>query len=225
MDFVKFSHRRRRPIASLVAVLCCFASGVVWPQAVQGPGSADELLDAFVADVRDLSAGFEQQRFDQNGIPVEELSTGRFALLRPDLFRWHYAAPDEQIIVADGEWLWFYDVQLEQADRRPKSDLATSPAMLLSGAATLRDSYDISELSPADGKRWLELTPIDPAANEFVVARLGFAGGVPVVLELVDGLNELTRIAFAAIEVNTGLTSDDFAFVPPAGVTIVGADD
>jgi outer membrane lipoprotein-sorting protein len=83
----------------------------------------------------------------------------------------------------------------------------------------------VTELPPADGKRWLELTPLDSDASEFVTARLGFVEGLPVVLEIVDGLNELTRVDFDGIEVNTGLTRDEFVFEPPPGVTVISADD
>jgi outer membrane lipoprotein carrier protein len=229
MDSVKFSHRLRRPITDLVVSLCLLATGPAWSQAglanTGAEAGAAALLDDFVAEVQDLSAGFVQQRFDENGEVVEEPSTGSFRLLRPGLFRWHYDPPDEQIIVADGEWLWFYDVLIEQVEKRPASDLATSPAMILSDAALLRDRYAVTELPPADGKRWLELTPLDSDASEFVTARLGFVEGLPVVLEIVDGLNELTRVDFDGIEVNTGLTRDEFVFEPPPGVTVISADD
>jgi outer membrane lipoprotein carrier protein len=227
MDFVKFSHRRRRPITSLVASLCFLSAGLVSAQTEQGAAAdgASDLLDAFYAEVRDLAADFVQERFSAAGEPVEEPSTGRFTLLRPDRFIWHYAPPEEQIIVADGEWLWLYDVEFEQVEQRSLADLAASPALLLGGATPIRDSYQVSELPPAGGMRWLELTPLDPAADDFLTARLGFMDGVPVVVELVDGLGERTRVAFEGVEVNAGLAVDDFAFVPPSGVTVIGADD
>lgn len=249
MDSVKFLRRLRRSISRFVVIPGLFVAGLAWSQAEQGgdaavatapadarpdaganptsDASAIALLDAFVAEVRDLSAGFEQQRFDEDGEPVEDLSTGRFALLRADCscFRWHYDAPYELIIVADGEWIWYYEVDLEQVDRRPASDLPASSAILLSGAGALRDEYAIRELPTADGMRWIELKPLDPSSTEFVAARLGFAGRVPVVIELIDGLNELTRLAFNDIEVNDGQSRDDFDFVPPRGVAVVGPDD
>lgn len=236
MDSVKFWRRLRRPTTSLVVIPALLVNGLAWSQAAPGDDSAAAttadsaavaLLDAFDADVHDLLARFEQRRFDESGEPVEEPSTGRFALLRGDCscFRWHYDGPDELIIVADGEWIWRYDVLLEQVDQRPASELPASTAILLGGAGSLRDRYAIHELAPADGKRWIELTPHDESAGEFVAARLGFADGVPVVVELVDGLDELTRVVFDDIEVNAGQSAEDFAFVPPRGVDVVGPDD
>ena len=256
MDSVKFWRRLRRPIDGLVLGSGLLITGLAWPQAEQGEDpaliadpvagaasdagaavdagtigisddSAVALLDAFFAEVRDLSAAFEQQRFDEAGEPVEDLSTGRFDLLRADCscFRWHYDAPYELIIVADGEWIWYYDVDLEQVEQRPASDLPASSVILLSGAGELRDEYAVRELPAADDLRWIELKPLDPSSSEFVAARLGFSGRVPVVIELIDGLNELARLAFTDIEVNAGQSPDDFDFVPPRGVDIVGPDD
>jgi len=241
MDSVKFWRHLRRSTTSLVVTPALLVTGLAWSQAEPGGDSAvvadiglnatsDEgavaLLDAFVAEVRDLSAGFEQRRYDEAGEPVEELSTGRFDLLRGDCscFRWHYDAPVELIVVADGEWIWYYDVDVEQVDQRPATDLPASSAILL-GGGSLRDEYAVHELSPAAGMRWIELVPHDPSASEFVTAKLGFADGVPVVVEFVDGLKELTRVSFSDIELNAGLSADDFVFVPPRGVDVVGPDD
>lgn len=239
MDSVKFWRRLRRPTSSLVLASGLLVAGFAWSQAEQGndsatPGadaasddSAVALLDAFVAEVSDLLAGFEQSRIDETGDPVEEPSTGSFALLRADCscFRWHYDAPDELIIVADGEWIWSYDVLLEQVDQRPQSELPASSSILLRGAGALRDQYAVHELPPADGMRWIGLIPLDPSATEFVTARLGFVDRVPVVIEIVDSLNERTRVTFRDIQVNAGQSEDDFEFVPPRGVTVVGPDD
>jgi outer membrane lipoprotein carrier protein len=236
MDSVKFWRRRRRPTTSLIAGPALLVMGLAWSQAEPGdsPGAdlasdpgAVALLDAFAAEVGDLSASFEQRRYDEAGEPVEEPSTGRFNLLRADCscFRWHYEPPDELIIVADGEWIWWYDVLIEQVDQRPATDLPASSAILLSDTGTLSDEYVVDELPPADGMRWIELTPRDASASEFVTARLGFADGVPVVVELLDSLGELTRLTFNDIEVNAGQSKDDFAFVPPRGVLVVGPDD
>ena len=234
MDSVKFWRRLRRSTTSLVVSPALFVTGLAWSQAEPVDNSAANttsdpgaiaLLDAFVAEVGDLSAGFEQRRYDEAGELVEELSTGRFNLLRADCscFRWHYDAPYELIIVADGDWIWYYEVDLEQVDQRPATDLPASSAILL-GGGTLSDEYAVLELPPADGMRWIELTPRDASASEFVTATLGFADGVPVVVEILDGLQERTRVTFNDIEVNAGQSEDDFAFVPPRGVDVVGPD-
>lgn len=245
MDFVKFWPRRRQVITSPLLAAACLVTHAVLaqpaaddpagvqypaevrvPAAVQDPAAvaASGLYDHFIADVDDLSARFVQRRYDVNGDLIE-VSEGRFALLRPSRFRWHYATPFEQIIIADGEWLWMYDVELEQASRAPLSDLAETPAMLLSGERGLEEGYRVTEL-PSDQLRWVGLAPLDERATEFLSARIGFNdAGVPISFELIDGLRELTRIDFADLEINAGLTAADFGFSPPAGVAVTGAEN
>jgi outer membrane lipoprotein carrier protein len=183
----------------------------------------NEFVDRFVAEVEDLSAIFEQNVFDGEG-ELLETSTGRFLLLRPNRFAWYYETPYELNIIADGETLWMYDVELEQVTRAPLSDLAASPAMVLSGEGTVSESFFLSDAASNDGRRWIEFQPIKDD-GEFESAKIAFRDGVPSALELVDGLSQLTQIEFRDIDVNVGLRSRDFRFDPPAGVDIVGESD
>jgi len=221
-------HLRRatsRTIPVCLAGLWVVASAVAQDPATDESGKTQSgLLDRFVAEVNDLSASFEQSRFDDEGELLDEIATGRFSLLRPDRFRWHQDSPIELIVDADGEFVWNYDVDLEQAERRPLSELAATPFTLLSGEGHLDDAYRVAELPGSDGLDWIELTPADAAASDFVSARIGFDDGIPVVVELIDSLESLTRAEFFDIEVNTGLDTSLFRFDPPDGVHVVGAD-
>jgi outer membrane lipoprotein carrier protein len=231
MDFVKYSPRLHRATSRIASVflLVILAAGVAWSQEESdklADSDATELLDHYIADVRSFAAGFEQTLFDVDGLLIEsETSVGRFSLLRPDRFLWHYDTPFEQIIVADGESIWMYDVELESVTRAPLSDLATSPAMLLSGEGTVGDRYHVASAPSTDGRRWVELLPVDERDSDFISAKIAFRDGVPSALQLRDGLGQLTRIEFTEVEVNAGLAASDFEFVPPAGVQVVGGDD
>ena len=45
---------------------------------------------------------------------ARKTSTGTFEFQRPNRFRFDYRKPFEQTIVADGQTLWLYDVDLNQ---------------------------------------------------------------------------------------------------------------
>src|SRR5574337_2139622 len=45
-------------------------------------------------------------------------SSGTFEFLRPNRFRFVYAKPYQQTIVADGQTLWLYDVDLNRSEER-----------------------------------------------------------------------------------------------------------
>jgi len=228
MDFVKYSPRLHRAIIKLVFVgLGGLAPATsVWSQAEAGPESdltPTEFVDRFAAEVEDLTSVFEQNVFDRDG-ELLETSTGQFLLLRPNRFAWYYETPYELNIVADGETLWMHDVELEQVTRAPLSDLATSPAMVLSGEGRVSDSFVLNDVASDDGRRWIDLLPIEDG-GDFESARVAFSDGIPSALEFVDGLSQLTHIEFRDIDVNSGLKARDFRFDPPAGVDIVGEDD
>jgi outer membrane lipoprotein carrier protein len=229
MDFVKFWLRRHRAITSAFALIAGVVLPVVsaWPQdgasGDQGTGLA--LVERFVSDVEDLTADFEQNVYDADGALLHDLSgAGRFLLLRPGRFAWYYETPYEYQVVADGESLWTYDVDVEQITVSPLSAIAESPAMLLSGEGSVSENFDVRDVASTDGRNWIELVP-KKEDSEFVSARIAFRDGLPEALELVDGLSQVTRIEFSGIDINSGLRRREFDFDPPRGVDVIGGDD
>ena len=71
--------------------------------------SGTEKLNHFVKQVNTFQAHFEQTVLDPDGNLVEQ-AQGEFQLARPGKFRWDYNDPYPQHIVADGQNVWFYDV-------------------------------------------------------------------------------------------------------------------
>ncbi len=52
---------------------------------------------------------------------------------------------------------------------------------------------------------------------------IGFSGNAPRRLELVDGLNNLTRISLDNLDINPELADDVFELDVPDGVKVLGA--
>lgn len=205
-------------------MFCC---ALAWPAAAQPNGGADagvEPLQNFLAEVQTLEADFRQTLFDTGGRLIET-SEGLFRLRRPDRFLWHYETPIEQIIVADGERLWMYDVELAQATVTALDDAASSsPAMLLSGDEAVRDSFEIEETFRRDGYDLVRLAP-KLAGTDFSTMLIGFdEEGLPRRLEWVDGLDQTTRIEFLDVTVNEPLPADTFELDLPRRVDVIGSD-
>ena len=224
----KFSPRRhRRPIRAAYAALAVLAALWFVPAAPQPGGDAAAsdgaaLLEGFLGRTATLTAGFRQQLLDIDGALLES-ANGEFALERPSHFRWRYAAPFEQLIVADGQRLWMYDVELQQVTVAPLDTPGTaSPAMLLSGDTAARDAFRILEHFERDGMRWIRLEPTF-RDTDFQSVLIGFRDGVVAGLEMIDGLNQRTLIEFVDLELNTALPPDTFVFVPPDGAALIGA--
>ncbi len=193
---------------------------------VAGTASAGarEQLDGFSRGLKGLEGRFEQKLFDLDG-RLKETSTGRVALSAPRLFRWEYATPYEQLIVADGERVWVYDPDLEQVTVRPQGpEEQNSPLAALVDPSKLEQRFSVREGGDRDGLSWLLLTPRDGDEASFSSARLGFDGHVLSRMEVVDTLGQRTEVAFSRWSRNPDFARGTFRFVPPAGVDVVGGD-
>lgn len=210
---------------SFCLVLTCVAAFASAQDAdANGDAAAMTRVQAYLDSLHSLRAGFDQALFDADSQPVQR-SSGTLRLQRPGKFRWDYAPPFEQSIVADGERLWIYDADLEQVTVRTlDKTLASTPAMLLSGDGRVRDGYDFQAGFTADGIEWIELAP-RVTDTDFRLVRLGFEAEELLVMDLVDSLGQTTRIRFRDIENNPELDAAVFRFDPPEGADVIGADD
>lgn len=190
--------------------------------AVADNAGADK-LNQFVAEVQTFEAHFEQTVIDTEGNVLEQ-AQGEFQLQRPGKFRWDYAKPYPQHIVADGQNIWFYDVDLEQVTvKSQQQTLAETPASLLSGKAVPTDQYHIQNLPSDDGLLWVELTPRDTEAS-FQSVTLAFDGDVLEQMIMRDSFDQRTRLTFSQVRENPEFDGNTFNFTPPAGVDVVGEE-
>jgi outer membrane lipoprotein carrier protein len=178
-------------------------------------------MHAFLQDVKTLKADFTQVVLDTNQKQVKQ-SSGTLSIKRPNRFRWDYAKPNSQVIVADGTRLWLYDVDLQQVTVKPLNDtLAASPAVLLSGSNDVEKSFSVADLGEKDGLIWVGLTP-KVKDSDFESVKLGLKGDDIAVMELKDNLGNTTRITFDHVERNAAVSDDTFQFAPPKGADVIG---
>jgi outer membrane lipoprotein carrier protein len=177
-------------------------------------------LDAALAGLSSFRAEFRQAVTDAEGRPVES-AEGTVSLARPGKFRWDYREPP-QLIVSDGTTVWLYDEDLAQVTVRPAAEaLVGTPALLLSGEASVRESFEVSDGGIEDGLAWTRLAP-KAAEGDFRELRVGIAGGELRYMVLVDRLGQTTRLEFDRVERNPRLEPQAFSFAPPPGVDVVG---
>ena len=184
-------------------------------------GARDDLA-AFTRGLKGLDGRFEQKLYDLDG-RVKETSTGRVALSAPRMFRWEYATPYEQLIVADGSKVWVFDPDLDQVTVRAQGpEEQNSPLAALVDPAKMERDYNVRDGGDADGLTWLLLSPRDSGQASFSSARLGFRGQALVRMEVVDTLGQRSELVFSGWKRNPAFDKATFRFVPPAGVDVVG---
>jgi len=100
-------------------------------------------VQRYFQNLQSLRADFIQRVFDEQA-RVMQTSSGQMLMQKPGRFRWDYRTPAEQIIVADGERLWAYDVDLAQVTvRKLDQALSSTPLALLSGAAPIEETFTV----------------------------------------------------------------------------------
>jgi outer membrane lipoprotein carrier protein len=178
-------------------------------------------VERALAALDSVRAGFVQQLVGRDGT-TSERAVGTLYLKKPGRFRWDYTEP-RQLIVSDGERLWLYDPELEQATvRHVRDTLSQTPAMLLAGEAPVRAGFVVTAAGTAAGLVWVRLVPRQ-TDTDFRELKLGFAGEVLKRIEFADKLNQLTRIELTTLERNAHLPESLFHFVAPPGVDVIGA--
>jgi outer membrane lipoprotein carrier protein len=180
---------------------------------------AVDTLREFVREVKSGQAAFTQTVTSTDGAR-KKLSSGEFEFARPNRFRFHYTKPFEQLIVADGQKVWIYDADLNQASsRRIAQALGSTPAALLAGAS-LEPEFALAAQPSAGGLDWVLATPREKD-GPFQRMRVGFRGKELVAVEITDSFGQLSRLDFSAFVANTPVLAERFRFVPPAGADVV----
>jgi outer membrane lipoprotein carrier protein len=178
-------------------------------------------VEKYLSGLASWSGDFKQTIDDGHGKVVRS-AAGKLSLQKPGKFRWDYSEPSEQVILADGKEIWFYDKDLQQANVRDMdASLANTPAVLLSGGGPLSSQFDVTTLPPSDGLEWYQLIP-KRADTDFQLVRIGFRNGDLATMFLADKLNQVTQLTFSNAKRNAKFAPDLFTLVPPPGVDVIG---
>ena len=183
--------------------------------------AGEKLVNDFLQDVITLEGSFEQRLIDAEGAVVE-VSTGTLEIERPDRFRWTYAEPYEQWLVADGLNVWSYDVDLAQVTVKPQAEsLQNTPAMLLGGDADALRQFRFDGSMVEEGTTWVRMLPVSSDSG-FNRLELGFTNGQLGRMVFFDNLEQTTLVALYDVRVNEPIDSERFEFVVPDEADLVG---
>jgi outer membrane lipoprotein carrier protein len=186
-----------------------------------------ESLESFAKTVKSGRADFTQvvtspARDGQSA--RSKTSSGTFEFLRPNRFKFIYRKPFEQTIVADGQTLWLYDVDLNQVTARKQATaLGATPAALIASAADVRAleaEFLLADMPAQDEMQWVQATP-KSKDGQLQSVRLGFRQDQLSVLEILDSFGQRSVLTFKAFQANAPLDGNSFHFKPPAGADVV----
>jgi outer membrane lipoprotein carrier protein len=201
----------------------------MFSQAVLASGM--DSLESFIRNTRSGRATFTQVVTSppkEGAAPRSKSSSGSFEFQRPGRFRFVYKKPFEQRIVADGQTLWMYDVDLNQVTARKQSQvLGATPAALIAAAPDLKAlqaDFALQAAPDKEGLQWVQATPKVRDA-QIQAVRVGLRvtdqGSELAVLDILDSFGQRSVLTFTAFELNPALAADTFQFKPPAGVDVI----
>ncbi len=184
-------------------------------------GDAGDTLSARLAQLHALSGRFEQLQYSQQGDLSAE-SAGQFRLLVPGYFAWDIQSPDSQLLIADPEFLWHYDRDLETVTRRPVNgpERATPLQVLGGNAEELQGRFEVS--AGSDSSSFL-LVPLAKGQG-FESIELTFHRTKLSAMTVLDSLGQRIEIRFSELD-ETPLGPEDFAFAPPTDADLFIYDE
>jgi len=214
MNIQRFAGLARRGRALALAAMLTFGPGAAWA------AGAIDALERFLADTSRAQGKFIQETVGGSSSRVER-SEGNFAFERPGRFRWEVTRPYEQLMVADGKQVWFYDRDLEQVTVRPMAEaMGATPAAILFGSGGLDTDFALADAGSADGLQWLVATPRDSEAG-FENIRIGFGESLPRAMEVLDAFGRTVRFRFESIDTSPNFAPGTFRFEAPAGTDVI----
>ena len=167
-----------------------------------------------------ITARFSQLTLDGSGTQLQE-TAGEMSVKRPGLFYWHTDAPNEQLMVSDGQKVSLWDPDLEQVTiKKLDQRLTQTPALLLSGdVSKISESFEITSKQAGDV---MDFT-LKPKTKDtlFDSLRLSFRGGKINDMQLIDSVGQRTNILFTGVKVNEPVPASKFKFDIPKGADVI----
>ena len=187
-------------------------------------GPAEDLTELLGA-MESATGQFEQSLVDVKGQQMQS-SQGYFSVKKPGKFLWQTQSPFPQQLISNGEELWLYDADLEQASiSKVDTDSQQTPALLLSGdAKKLSQQFSILKAQSSDTSvSTFELTSKNTKAA-FSRINATFVAGILSRMSFVDKIGNTTLFIFDDVKLNINLADGVFEFTPPDGTDVIRND-
>lgn len=162
-----------------------------------------------------FSAKFEQQVISPDGDVVMD-GSGVVDIARPSLFRWETLVPDENLLVSDGQSLWYYSPFIEQVTIYSQEQaMEQTPFVLLTrNRASDWDAYRVEQENDV-----FTLTPTSVESNQGQFQITIDGQGVVKGFNVIEQDGQTSLFSFNDVEQQKPAT-DRFTFQVPEGVEV-----
>ncbi|GLR75340.1 outer membrane lipoprotein chaperone LolA [Aliivibrio sifiae] len=192
--------------------LCLLSSGMFSTSVLASPQSE---LTGRLNQNAGFEADFTQKVVSPEGDVLMQ-GEGDVKILRPNLFRWHTQTPDENLLVTNGETLWYYNPFVEQVTLMglDKATTQTPFVLLTRNKASDWDNYSVTQ----SGDAFTVSPKADSAIKSEFIVRIQASGEVTG-FSVVEQDGQRSDFSFSKFEAKKP-AQNNFSFTVPAGVDI-----
>jgi len=216
---------------SAVTKLCCAVlllatAPIVQPSYAADAKSPDAIVDALQKNydaIVDFTADFRQET-EVKTLNRSLKAGGKVYFKRPGKMLWRYDEPKGQFVLADGQFLYFYQPEQNQIIKSAlKNAFRTDiPLSFLLGIGNLKKDFSAALKSTDENQYVLRLVPKGDSAG-FGEILLGVSKNSADILwaSVRDASGNLTTIRFSGMRKGVGLKESLFTLQIPNGVDVV----
>ncbi len=176
-------------------------------------GEAREALKQKLNAMEQYRADFSQQVTDNEGTLVHE-ANGTLVMARPDKLRWETAAPDETLLIADGQAVWNVDTFVEQVTiMDQQAAVSDNPIILLTTSAP--DVWDDFNITASANDGGYVISPVEKG-GQVKTLTLVFDENILSSLAMTDAQLQTSKLVFSEIQTQ---------FTPEPGLFVVDVPD
>lgn len=172
-------------------------------------------LRGLLAKINTLQASFTQVVNDSEGQPLQS-SSGNLILQQPDRVYWQVLVPDETLLIANGERVFYVDEFVEQVSIFLQKDMVSNnPLMLL----TSSDDEVWEQFSVIQQNLAYVVTPIN---NEGQITQLTlrFIQDELTQFTLLDNQGQVSQFTLNGTVLNMPLPINQFSYAIPEGFSV-----
>lgn len=226
VKFMREKSKLRKTGVLLFAAILAL-SMIVSPvsSAAQGK-SADQIVDALQKNydaTADFVADFQQET-EVKTLNRHLKAWGKLSFKRPGKMLWRYEEPKGQLVLADGNHLYFLQPEEKQVIKSPLKNAFRSdvPLSFLLGLGNLKKDFNAALKATESDQYVLRLEPKGEAGG-FSEILLGVSRSSADILwvSVRDAANNLTTLRFSNMKKGVGLQDSLFRIEIPEGFDVV----
>ena len=172
-------------------------------------------LRALLAKINTLQASFTQVVNDNAGVALQT-SSGNLILQQPDRVYWQVLVPDETLLIANGERVYYVDEFVEQVSIFSQRDMvANNPLMLL----TSSDDQVWGKFTVTFQNKDYVVTPV-ASDGQIIQLTLRFVNNELNQFTLLDNQGQVSQFSLNGTVLNMPLPVNQFSYTIPDGFSV-----